>query len=68
MLLSTAKLAMTVQALVILGVGLWVTVSLDLIRRSETEPHLDPPPEYEDIINSNSASAIAMVPVVTTIK
>ena len=38
------------------------------LRRSETEPHLDPPPEYEDIINSNSASAIAMVPVVTTIK
>ena len=30
MLLSTAKLAMTVQALVILGVDLWVTVSLDL--------------------------------------
>lgn len=30
MLLSTAKLAMTIQALVILGEGLWVTVSLDL--------------------------------------
>ncbi|KAB0372009.1 hypothetical protein FD755_015801, partial [Muntiacus reevesi] len=38
------------------------------LRRSETEPHLDPPPEYDDIINSNSASAIPMVPVVTTIK
>ena len=30
MLLSTAKLAVTIQALVILGVDLWVTVSLDL--------------------------------------
>ncbi|EHB03033.1 Transmembrane gamma-carboxyglutamic acid protein 1 [Heterocephalus glaber] len=36
--------------------------------RSETEPHLDPPPEYEDIVKSSSARAIAMVPVVTTIK
>ncbi|XP_005859776.1 PREDICTED: transmembrane gamma-carboxyglutamic acid protein 1 isoform X2 [Myotis brandtii] len=38
------------------------------LQRIETEPHLDPPPDYEDIIHSNSASAIAMVPVVTTIK
>ncbi|KFO28235.1 Transmembrane gamma-carboxyglutamic acid protein 1 [Fukomys damarensis] len=38
------------------------------LQRSETEPHLDPPPEYDDIVNSSSASAIAMVPVVTTIK
>lgn len=35
---------------------------------SETEPHLDPPPEYEDIISSNAACAIPMVPIVTTIK
>lgn len=38
------------------------------LQRVETETHLGPPPEYEDIINSNSSCAIAMVPVVTTIK
>ncbi|XP_045436384.1 transmembrane gamma-carboxyglutamic acid protein 1 [Pipistrellus kuhlii] len=38
------------------------------LQRVETEAHLGPPPEYEDIINSNSSCAIAMVPVVTTIK
>ncbi|EHA97763.1 Transmembrane gamma-carboxyglutamic acid protein 1 [Heterocephalus glaber] len=37
------------------------------LQRSETEPHLDPPLDYEDIAPM-AASAIVMVPVVTTIK
>ncbi|XP_074850809.1 transmembrane gamma-carboxyglutamic acid protein 1 [Carettochelys insculpta] len=36
--------------------------------RSETEHHLDPPPPYEDIVNSSLANAIAVSPVVTGTK